>query len=315
MKVLKKSTIAITALALALAIAGCGKKPNAETGKETVKIAYLPIMHALPVLAAKDFAEQGIIDSNVEIELIRFSSWPELTDALNTGRVDGASVLIEFALKAKEQEIDLKVASLGHRDGNVVIVRPEINSVGDLKGKTFAIPHRMSSHNILFQTMLKNAGVTLSEVNVVEMPPPEMLSALSEGQIDGYCVAEPFGARAVTLGVGKVLYGYDKLWKDSFCCALVLNNSFVSKRPDAAKKFIEQHDRAGERLSAHPEDAFRVAKNYFTMDDKTLKLSLDWISYDRLAVSRDIYDVLTEKMIRFKLTSSPPRYEDIIMNR
>lgn len=76
-------------------------------------------------------------------------------DALNSGKVDGASMLIELAMKAKEQDIDLKVVALGHRDGNVVVVSEDINKVEDLKGKNFAIPSKLSTHNILLYIMLK----------------------------------------------------------------------------------------------------------------------------------------------------------------
>ena len=54
------------------------------------------------------------------LELVKFGSWPELMDALNTGRIDGASVLIQLAMNAKEKGIDLKAVALGHRDGNVL---------------------------------------------------------------------------------------------------------------------------------------------------------------------------------------------------
>jgi len=53
----------------------------------------------------------------------------ELVDALNSGKVDGASMLIELAMKAKEQGIDLKAVALGHRDGNVVVVSKDINKL------------------------------------------------------------------------------------------------------------------------------------------------------------------------------------------
>ena len=106
--------------------------------------------------------------------------------------MDGASVLIELAIKAKEQGIDLKAAALGHRDGNVVVVSQDINETRDLKGKIFAIPHRLSTHNILLYQMLKDAGLSLSDLEIVELPPPEMPAALAEGRISGYLVAEPF---------------------------------------------------------------------------------------------------------------------------
>ena len=288
-----------------------GDAPQPE-GLETVKLAYLPITHALPLFAAKELAEQGKIKPRVNVELVKFSSWPELTDALNTGRVDGASILIELALKAREQGIDLKAVALGHHDGNVVIAKPEINSAEDFKGKTFAIPHRISSHNILLQQMLSNAGMSLADVNVVELPPPEMPSALAQGTIDGYCVAEPFGAKAVTLGVGKVLFNSDALWKNSFCCGLVLNNAFITARLETAKRLTAQYEEAGNLLGSDPATPFNIAKKYLTVDDATLKQSLEWVSYNDLAISKESYDVLTEKMVRFDLTGNPPTYEDFV---
>ncbi|MCL2347677.1 MAG: ABC transporter substrate-binding protein [Planctomycetaceae bacterium] len=316
---MKKSSTAVAAiLTLILVFAsGCGGGKSASTdseasGKKTIKIAYLPLTHALAVLAAKDLSEEGKIDANVNVELVKFSSWPELTDALNADRVDGASVLIELAAKAKEQGIDLKVVALGHHNGNAVIVKPEINSAANIKGKTLAVPHRQSSHNILVRQMLSDAELSLSDVNLVELPPPEMPSALAQGTIDGYCVAEPFGAKAVTMNIGKALRQSDELWKNSICCGLVLNNAYLKAHPDAAREFVEQYKQAGHYLSAHPEAAMRVAKNHLAVDEETLELSLKWISFDDLQMTKDSYDTLTEKMVKFGLTDHPPKYEDFV---
>ena len=154
---------------------------------------------------------------------------------MNAGQVDGASMLIELAVKAKEQGIDIKAVALGHRDGNVVVVSNDINSVEDLKGKNFAIPSKLSTHNILLYIMLKNKGLSYSDVNIVELPPPEMPAALAEGRISGYCVAEPFGAQAVAAGKGKILFESHELWEGSLCCGLVLRNDFIKNNPALQK--------------------------------------------------------------------------------
>jgi NitT/TauT family transport system substrate-binding protein len=313
MKKLKRVIAAVTALSLLFTLPGCDKNQSAKAaGPETIKIAYLPLTHALAVFAAKELAEEGKVGANVKIELVKFSSWPELMDALNTGRVDGASVLIELAAKSKEQGIDLKAVALGHHDGNAVIVKPGINSVAELKGATFAIPHRQSSHNILFRQMLADAGIGLVDVNLVELPPPEMPSALASGKIGAYCVAEPFGAKAVTMGAGKLLLESGELWEDSVCCALVLNNAFIKAHADAAKKFTKQYVQAGNYLAANADEGFRIAKKYLTVDEDTLKLSLKWISYKDLLITKKSYDHLTEKMVKFGLTEKPPKYEDFV---
>ena len=180
----------------------------------TLKIAYLPITHALPLFEAKKLLEEE--NSNVQVELVKYGGWSELMDALNTSRVDGASVLIEMAMKSREQGIPLKLAMLGHRDGNVVITSKNISKPAQLKGKTFAIPNTQSSHNILrLQTLLEKNGMSADDVKILEMAPTEMPAALQSGQIDGYCVAEPFGAKAVDAGIGQVFATSEELWGDS----------------------------------------------------------------------------------------------------
>lgn len=151
-------------------------------------------------------------------------------------------------MKSKQEGIGLKAVALGHRDGNVVIVSNDINTAADLKGKTFAIPHRQSSHNILLNETLATAGLTVDDVNVTELAPTEMPSALASGQIDGYCVAEPFGAMGVSLGAGKVLYSSEELWPDSLCCGLVLTDKFIEERPEQAKEFVQSYKAAGNNL-------------------------------------------------------------------
>jgi len=290
---------------------GCSKK-NAETNqKKVVKIAYLPITHAINLFAT---AERASENSDLKIELVKYSSWPELTDALNTGRVDGASVLVQLAAKSKEQGVGIKAVALGHRDGNVVVVKPEINSAADLKGKTFAIPHRQSSHNILLRQMLSNAQLNAEDVNVIEMAPPEMPAALAQKQIDGYCVAEPFGAKAVTLGAGKALYNSSQLWQNSICCSLVLTDDFINNSPEAAKKFHALYHEASDYISKNKDFAETVAKKYLAVDEATLKLSLEWISYDSLSFTSEAYSDLREKMIKFGLSANPPKYEEFVAN-
>ncbi|MDE6671116.1 MAG: ABC transporter substrate-binding protein [Ruminococcus sp.] len=295
---LKKTIIPVlTALSV---LTGCGNKDN--SGNDKIKIAYLPITHALTVC---ELAEESD-----DIELVKYGSWTELMDALNTGRVDGASVLIELAMKSKEQGVKLSAVALGHRDGNVIITSDKIQDITDLKGKTFAIPHRQSSHNILLNEALSGAGMTIDDINITELSPTEMPSALAGGQIDGYCVAEPFGAKAVSMGIGKVLYSSEDLWQDSLCCGLVLTDKFMEKNPDKTENLISAYKQAGVNLN--PEKSKEVAKKYLNQDDDVLDISLQWISYDNLDITKESYDNLTEKVIKYNLSENPPSYEDFV---
>lgn len=86
-------------------------------------------------------------------------------------------MLAELAMAAVSNGLNLKAVALGHKDGNVVIVSNDITKVEDLKGKTFAIPSNQSSHNILLNDMLSDAGMSIDDVNVVQLAPAEMPSS------------------------------------------------------------------------------------------------------------------------------------------
>ncbi len=301
---MKKIISVLMAGILALSLTACGKKSD---DSNTIKIAYLPITHSLAVLeTADELAEKD----GLQVELVKYGSWNELMDALNSGRVDGASVLIELAMKSKEQGVGIKAVALGHKDGNVIITSSNIASAEDLKGKTIAIPHRQSSHNILLNDALATAGLTIDDINVTELAPTEMPSALAGGQIDGYCVAEPFGAKAVSMGAGKVLFTSEELWKDSLCCGLVLTDSFIENYSENAKTFVNSYKQAGQNLTKEQE--MKTAEKYLNQDKNVLELSLQWISYDNLEITEENYSTLIEKVKAYGLSENPPSYADFV---
>lgn len=303
---------------MAAALPGCGGQQGASSTTVTrddvpvVKIAYLPITHALPVL---EEAEQMAAASNgkYQIQLVKYGTWPELMDAVNSGQVDGASVLVELGMRAKEQGIDIRAVALGHRDGNVIVGSNEVASTADLKGKTIAIPARQSSHYILVLAALERAGLSESDVKITEMAPTEMPSALASKQIDAYCVAEPFGAKAVEVGVGHVLENSEDLWKDSLCCAFVLNGSFIDKNPELAKQVVKDYKAAGEKLE-QTETALSVARTYLDQTDDTLNVSLQWIHYDNLDITKKTYNDLVKRVKKYGLSKNPPSYEQFVAN-
>ena len=187
MKFKRLLTFALAATLSFSALTGCGTtNPDStsaadatktDSSKTNITLGYLPITHALTVFETKELLDKKS-DSDIEVTLQKFSSWTDLMDALNSGKIDGASVLVELAMGAVSNGIDLKAAALGHKDGNVVIVSDDISDVRDLKGKTFAIPSNQSSHNILLNDMLALGDLSIDDINVVQLAPSEMPSSL-----------------------------------------------------------------------------------------------------------------------------------------
>ncbi|MGN0143893.1 MAG: ABC transporter substrate-binding protein [Clostridium sp.] len=294
------------------AFSGCGNsnKSNneASVGNEnSIKIGYLPITHAIPLYVEKE-------KENSRIELVKFGSWPELMEALNSGKIDGASVLIELAMKAKSQGIDLKAVALGHTDGNAVIVSNDINSVSDLKGKNFAIPNKLSTHNILLYQLLKSENMNYNDVNIVELSPAEMPVALQEKRIDGYCVAEPFGAKSVAVNNGKVLKQSGEIIPNSICCSLVLRGEFIENNREKAKEIVRDYKKASEYTSANEEDTKKLSKSFLNVSGDALDLSLGWIKFDKLKIDKEDYNTLNNYLLEMNLLDNEISYEDFVDN-
>lgn len=308
----KKILLFAIVTALITQLIGCsnGDSVPVEQELQTIKIGYLPITHALPLFVENELSAKGF--KNFKLELVKFGSWTELVEALNSGELDGASMLIQLALKSKQQGIGLKAVALGHRDGNVVVVSNEINSVADLKGKTIAIPSKLSTHNILLYKMLTENGLSYSDVDIIEMPPPEMPAALSEKRLAAYIVAEPFGAQSVANNFGKVLFESQELWADSLCCSLVLRDELIGSKPEIAKEFVEAYVKAGLKSELKDDEVKEIAGKYLKADSKVLDLSLQWISYDNLKIQEEEYETLARYLQETGVLENAPTYQDFI---
>lgn len=263
-------------------LAGCGgnKAETAKNEKPTIKIGYLPLTHSLPLVVAD--AGNGAGFENFQLELIKFGSWPDLTDALNSGQVQGAITMLELALVSKAKGIPAEVVLLSHKNGDALVAAPSIGEVKDLKGKKVAIPHRLSGHNILLYQALREAGLVYDDVQKVEMAPPEMAAALARGEVAAYIVAEPFGAQSVMAGKARVLKRAQDIIPGWACCGLVISPRLVRENPAAVQELVDSLVEAGRYIMANKSAAIDIAQQYMPVSRETWEQSLEWIDYSDL---------------------------------
>lgn len=293
---------------LGVGCSGSGDENNASV--KTIKIGCLPITHSMPLYVCADQVNtQG---GDYKIEVVKFTSWPELVDALRLRKIDGANILVELAMRAMETGSPLKMASLSHRDGNVVIAANDIGSASDLRGKTIAVPHKMSPHTIMLDMMLEEAGVGPDEVTVIDLSPAEMSASLSTGSISAYLVAEPFGALAVVHDTGKVLAWSNNIYADSACCAIVFNQNFVDKNGSLTDTFIQDYEVAAEKANAKDDTIKNMFSEITGVETDVLDLSFEWISYDNLELGREEYSTLVDYIKKYDMMENPPAYEDFV---
>ncbi|KAB2312244.1 ABC transporter substrate-binding protein [Betaproteobacteria bacterium SCN2] len=205
-----------------------------------VKIGYIPITDAATLLVAHEmgfFKKQGI--ESEPPTLIR--GWSPLVEAFSAQRFNLTHMLIPVPIYMRyNNNFPVKITAWNHTNGSGVIVSKKagIKTVKDLGGKQFAVPYWYSIHNIISQKMMRDAGLTPvirpqnaklapNEVNLLVLNPPDMPPALAAGQIDGYCVAEPFNALGEAKAGGEMLRFTGDVWKGHPCCVVIMHEDDV----------------------------------------------------------------------------------------
>ena len=213
--------------------------------EQPVRIGYLPITDTTPLLVAhaqKLFEKQGIKAEKP----IMFRSWSQLIEVFLSGEVNLVHLLSPMSLWLKyAANAPVKAVMWNHLAGSALTVQPQIERISDLGGKTVAIPVWYSIHNIVVQQLLQanNLSVTTkkpkeNEVKLVVMSPSDMVTALANGVIAGFIVAEPFNALAEAKGVGKILRFSADVWRDHACCLTMMHEQDVTERPEWTQKVV-----------------------------------------------------------------------------
>ncbi len=267
--------------------AGVGFSTMAFKSTEEVRVGYLPITDATPLLighANGYFRDEGL--KVARPSLIR--SWSALVESFLTGKFDVVHLLLPIPLWMRYRNKQaVKIVAWDHLNGSALTVGAGtgITDFKDLGGRKIAVPYWYSMHNVILQLGLRKAGITpvirphsyplkKDETNMFLLPPPEMPSALSARKIDGYIVAEPFNALGELKIKAKIMRFTGDIWKNHPCCVVVMKEDLIRSKPVLAQKIINAVVRAQKWSLMHPAETATIlsrdGKGYLPMTKETL---------------------------------------------
>ena len=217
-----------------------------------------------------DFASKTSTTTRFESQL--FTAFPVVAEAVKSGELQATFMIAPLAMKLREQNIPVKIVYLGHRDGSTIMVRKNdpARTLADLKGKTIAIPSRFSNQYLVIRKLMEDEGVNERDVKFVEMPPPDMPSALANGSIASYFVGEPHAAKAEIDGTGRVLYHAKDIWPRFISCVLVVSEKLIREKPEEVRELVRGIAESGEWAETHRPEAAQVAAPYFKRQNEKL---------------------------------------------
>lgn len=255
---MKKVSINLKNLLVAfmLTIATAFTSTNAQ---EPVKLGFIPLTDCSPIVMAK---ELGLFKKyGVEVEVTKETSWANVRDKILTGELDGAHCLYSMPFSVytgvggKAGSL-MKIAMMLNVNGQAITLSKDFcGKVGfkqmskvapvvaaKLKAEkevTFAMTFPGGTHDLWLRNWMSLSGLNQKAVKIITIPPPQMVANMKVGNMDGYCVGEPWGGVAVKQGIGFTQIATQDIWKDHPEKALVVNNEFSTKRKSDLVKVMK----------------------------------------------------------------------------
>lgn len=243
--------------------------------RHRITAGFMPLLDSALLVAAK---EQGFAEGEgVDLSLVRETSWANIRDRLAVGHFQAAHMLAPMPIACNlgltplaSRTVAPMALGLG---GNAVTVANALwaemearGAVADLDpGRTgaalkdvvaaraqakrpmlrFAVVHPHSGHNYELRYWLAACGVDPDrDIEIVILPPPLMADALAAGNIDGYCVGEPWSTAAVALRHGHIATVKAAIWKGSPEKVLGAQAQWAETHPEALTALLRALYRA-----------------------------------------------------------------------
>lgn len=265
--------------------------------KTKLTLGFIPLTDCAPLVVAKEkgwFARHGL-----EVELSKETSWANLRDKSAIGILDGAQMLAPMPLASTlgvgpmakpmltAMSLDLNgnaitvsqalFDQMSELDPEAVHARPmtaqALKRVIDLRREqglrplTFAVVFGVSTHAYELRYWLASAGIDPDlDVRLMVVPPPQMVTQLRAGHIDGFCVGEPWSSVAVSEGVGRVLITKYELWNNSPEKVFGVSQEWAEQHPNthrAVLKALLESARWCDALEHREEVASIISKSIY----------------------------------------------------
>jgi NitT/TauT family transport system ATP-binding protein/nitrate/nitrite transport system substrate-binding protein len=212
-------------------------------------------------------------------------SWANLADKLAYGLLDAAVMLpplvLASAIGLRGPAVRLIVPMGLSQGGNTIVLGgeaikesaslpPGARLVAWLAGQNrrprIAVVHQYSTHNLLLRYWLALTGVDPDrDIETVVVPPEQVVAALANGQIAGFCAGAPWGMAAELAGVGNVLLGTSDIWPFHPEKCLAVRDDWAVANPDALTRLLRALMRA-QAICDQPEAADGIVA---TLADET----------------------------------------------
>ncbi len=219
-----------------------------------VKIGFIPLTDCAPIVVA---AQMGFDKKyGIKITPSKEASWAGVRDKLINGELQGAHVLYGMMYGSQlgigGQQKDMAVLMALNNNGQGITLSNQLKDKGVKDGRslkrlidnenrdyTFAQTFPTGTHAMWLNYWLAANDIDpIKDVKNIVVPPPQMVANMRIGNMDGYCVGEPWNARAIADNVGFSVATSQDIWVNHPEKVLGTTAEFIAKNPNTARAMI-----------------------------------------------------------------------------
>jgi NitT/TauT family transport system substrate-binding protein len=283
---------------LALHVFGCAE--TEEKKGFVIRAWHFPdIVHSAALVGKATGAFDKAMGPGVGIDWKVFNAGPSAIEALFAGEVDigyiGPNPAINGYVKSKGEALRIVCGASSGGAGLVVREDANIATIADLTGKKIATPQLGNTQDVACRAWLKEQGFEVGEkggtVQVIPIRNPDQLTLFLKKEIHGAWTKEPWVARLIKEGRGKLLLDEREIWPDGqFVTAhIIVRTKFLDEHPDLVRRWIKTHVELTEWIN----DNLKEAKGIINSEIK------------KIAGKALPQDVLDDAFTRTTLTYDP----------
>jgi NitT/TauT family transport system substrate-binding protein len=248
-----------------LAAAACGGDDGGGSGEGgLVRLGFFPnVTHAPALVGVEDGLFESRLGPGVDLKPFTFNAGTDAIEALLAGGLDitfiGPNPAINAFAKSNGEAI--RIISGSTSGGAFLVVKPEITTVEQLKGKKLATPSLGNTQDVALRYWLKQNGLSTTkegggDVSILPQSNATTLEAFIAGGIDGAWVPEPWATRLIDEGGGSVLVDEADLWPQTggryVTAHVIVRTEFLNEHPNLVKAVLEALTDAVGAIEANP---------------------------------------------------------------
>ena len=244
--------------------------------KKEVRIGFIPLTDCASVVMASVLK----FDEKYGVKIIptKEASWAGVRDKLVNGELDMAHVLYGLIygvhLGVGGPKKDMAVLMTLNQNGQAITLSKKLADKGavdvtslakvmaaEKREYTFAQTFPTGTHAMWLYYWLAAGGVNpLRDTKVITVPPPQMVANMRVGNMDGFCVGEPWNHRAIIDGIGITAATSQDVWPDHPEKVLGTTGDFVKKNPNTARAVVMAVLEAGRWIDADLKNKNQMAE-------------------------------------------------------